>query len=399
VITEQTKIVSLQEYRTTHFSKDDIPEELGELLYHKFGDKINVTPPSFKTDYQWEITPQGWVGYIPLSEEMGLALKPKVPISNLFGMWEYAYRLRSFNFLEGLYSAQSLQEFYEQLASILAKRVLDRGRKGYYRTYLPRAEHLPYLRGNMDIRRHAQSPWQTKLYCHYQEHTPDIDENQILAWTLFVIARSGQIGERVAPVVRRAYRNLQGLVSLQPYRPEDCIGRLYNRLNQDYQPLHALSRFFLEQSGPQLELGDRTMIPFLVNLANLYELFVAEWLKAHLPPDYVIKPQERVDLTKSGDLFFKIDLVLYHIGFTNPVCVLDTKYKLSEGPSSDDIAQVVSYAQTKDCNEAVLIYPSPLKHPLDGWAGDIRIRSLTFSLDGDLEEAGQEFLHQLLPGI
>ena len=134
-------------------------------------------------------------------------------------------------------------------------------------------------------------------------------------------------------------------------------------------------------------------------MANLYELFVAEWLKAHLPPDYVIKPQERVDLTKSGDLFFKIDLVLYHIGFTNPICVLDTKYKLSEDPSSDDIAQVVSYAQTKDCNEAVLIYPSPLKHSLDGWAGDIRIRSLTFSLDGDLEEAGQEFLHQLLPQI
>jgi 5-methylcytosine-specific restriction enzyme subunit McrC len=398
VITEQTRILSLQEYKTTSFLKDEIPEELGELLYHKFGDKVNVTPPSFKTDYRWEITPQGWVGYIPLSEQLGLELKPKVPIGNLFGMWEYAYRLGSFNFLEGLYSAQSLQEFYEQLASILAKRILDRGRKGYYRTYLPRAEHLPYLRGNMDARRRAQSPWQTKLYCHYQEHTPDIDENQILAWTLFVIARSGQIGERVAPVVRRAYRNLQGLVSLRPFRPEDCIGRLYNRLNQDYQPLHALSRFFLEQSGPQMEIGDRTMIPFLVDMANLYELFVAEWLKAHLPTKYILKTQEQVDISKSGKLYFKIDLVLYQTDSPQPICVLDTKYKVPDaGPSPADIAQVVSYAESKYCNEAVLIYPVPLETSLDDKVGGIYVRNLTFSLNGDLELSGKYFQRELLP--
>ena len=32
----------------------------------------------------------------------------------------------------------------------------------------------------------------------------DIDENQILAWTLFIIARSGLCEDRVAPVVRKA---------------------------------------------------------------------------------------------------------------------------------------------------------------------------------------------------
>jgi 5-methylcytosine-specific restriction enzyme subunit McrC len=398
MISKQTRTIDLQEYIPTRFPKDAIPEEVGELLYRKFGDKVSVTPPSFKNDYQWEITPQGWVGYIPLSQELGFALRPKVPLRNLFGMWEYAYRLKSFHLLDDLYQSQSLQEFYEQLANILAKRILDRGRKGYYRAYLQQSEHLPYLRGNMDVRRLAQSPWETKLYCHYQEHTPDIEENQILAWTLSVIARSGQVGERVAPVVRCAYRNLQGLVSLYPYRPEDCVGRLYNRLNEDYQPLHALSRFFLEQSGPQMEIGDRRMIPFLVDMANLYELFVAEWLKAHLPTEYILKTQEQVDISKSGKLYFKIDLVLYQTDSPQPICVLDTKYKVPDaGPSPADIAQVVSYAESKYCNEAVLIYPGPLETSLDDKVGGIYVRNLTFSLNGDLELSGKYFQRELLP--
>ena len=43
----------------------------------------------------------------------------------------------------------------------------------------------------------------------------------------------------------------------------------------------------------------------------------------------------------------------------------------------------------------MLIYPTPLSKPLDITIRDIRIRSLTFALDGDLEQAGQAFLRTL----
>ena len=76
--------------------------------------------------------------------------------------------------------------------------------------------------------------------------------------------------------------------------------------------------------------------------------------------------------------------------------VLDTKYKAPDRPGNDDISQVVTYANIKDCQEAVLIYPTPLN--LDVMIGKIRVRSLTFSLDGDLEQAGSRFLDDLLSG-
>jgi 5-methylcytosine-specific restriction enzyme subunit McrC len=58
--------------------------------------------PSPKTDHRWELTAQGWVGYIPLSPELGLSLQPKVSLEGLFRMLEYAYRLESFHFLDDL---------------------------------------------------------------------------------------------------------------------------------------------------------------------------------------------------------------------------------------------------------------------------------------------------------
>jgi hypothetical protein len=51
------------------------------------------------------------------------------------------------------------------------------------------------------------------------------------------------------------------------------------RLRTYARPVQVL----LENSGPAHERGSQSMLPFLVNMTRLYELFVSEWLKAHLP--------------------------------------------------------------------------------------------------------------------
>jgi 5-methylcytosine-specific restriction enzyme subunit McrC len=55
---------------------------------------------------------------------------------------EYAYRLNII-FPKGLVDSNSLQESYERLAAILAKKTLERGKKGFYRTYLDKTDFLP----------------------------------------------------------------------------------------------------------------------------------------------------------------------------------------------------------------------------------------------------------------
>lgn len=388
------KIIDLTEYKPQLFAKDEIREAVGKQLWQNYSKQVAVEFPSFKTGDKWKLTSQGWVGHIPLTPEFQITLRPKVQLANLFGMLEYAYNLKSFCFLKGLINCQSLEEFYNQLAHVLAQRILERSRKGFYRAYSPKTEQLAYVRGRLNVRQAIQKPWNVKLRCHYEEHTADIEENQILAWTLFIIARSGLCTERVSPTVRQAYHALQGLVTLKSYSAEDCIGRCYNRLNEDYQPLHALCRFFLENSGASHERGDRSMLPFLVDMARLYELFVAEWLNKNPPQGFFFKPQYPVKIEQNRH--FRIDLVLCNITTGEVRAVLDTKYKAPDRAADDDIHQMVSYATATKCDQAVLIYPKRLKETLDVKNGQIRICSLTFSLDGNLDQAGAAFLQDLL---
>ncbi|WP_313935893.1 McrC family protein [Anabaena azotica] len=388
------KIIEITEYQTKYFEPDDIPPEAGIKLYEKYTAQVDVEFPNYITRHQGYLKAKGWVGYIPLSSEIAIKINPKVSIVNLFAMLEYAYNLKSFRFLEGQMNCESLEGFYNKLAYILAQKVLERCRKGLYRTYLPKTENISYVRGKLNLQQIIQKPWEVKLKCQYEEHTADVAENQILAWTLHIIGYSGLCSDKVSAIVRKAYHALQGLVTLQTYTAEDCIQRQYNRLNEDYQILHALCRFFLENTTPSHEKGNNTTLPFLVNMERLYEIFVAEWLKFHLPSNLTLKSQERINIGKN--IYFKTDLILYDTATITPKYIIDTKYKAPDSPSSEDIAQVVAYAVSKNCQEVTLVYPTALTHTLNTFIGNIRVRSLTFALNDHLDIAGQTFLNELL---
>ena len=60
---------------------------------------------------------------------------------------------------------------------------------------------------------------------------------------------------RPARINDLARRTLTGLITLERKKAAECVGRLYNRLSDDYEPLHGLCRFILEQSGPGIAGG------------------------------------------------------------------------------------------------------------------------------------------------
>lgn len=391
----EVKIIELTEYAPLTLPRHELPEEVGEAAWRDYSSQVDVEFPSPPTGWHWRLTSQGWVGHLPLSQGFALRLLPRVEIGNLFRMLEYAYRLGSFDFLEGAYTADSIEDFYSRLAGELARRMLARSRKGLYRTYMGRSDPMPFVAGRMDAVALARRPWQVAVECHYQEHTADVEENQIPAWALHTILRGGLCREPALNAVRRAHRTLQGTVSLQHFKAGDCYGRLYDRLNEDYRPLHSLCRFFLENTGPSHAHGGREMLPFMVNMARLYELFVAEWLREHVPSGWKLRAQEEFNVGESGALSFNIDLVLYDEASGAPLCVLDTKYKTAPQPKTGDIFQVIGYAEAKGCKEAVLLYPVPLSKPFDEKIGDIRVRSMTFSLSGDLSNSGKSFIDEL----
>ncbi|MCB9006875.1 MAG: restriction endonuclease [Ardenticatenaceae bacterium] len=388
--------LSLNEYETIHLPAAQLPAPVGEQLWRSLdqaGKKISIAFPSPKTDNQWQITAQGWVGQITIPRQLSLTIAPKVPISRLFQLWEMAYDLRLAYLADGLIEVGSIPAFFNMLAQILAQRVIRRGRQGLQKAYLSQTAVLPYIRGKWLPTQPAASPT-AQLTCRYNAHTADIPDNQILAFTLHQIARSGLGNPAAQTAVRRAFHLLQPIVTLRPFQPSDCQNRSYGRLNQDYAVMHALCRFFLEQTGPLLNGDTHPFLPFLLNMAQLYERSVANWLEAHLPVPYRIKTQESTILGPREELRFQIDLTLYGAN-GRPLAVLDTKYKTPDKPSQADISQVITYAKAKGCHHALLIYPQPLPQPLNLPVGDVQLHTLTFALDEPLERAGQQFINQL----
>jgi len=382
------------------FLRQDLAEQLpdmAETIHERYADHVEIKPPWPGAEPHWLLKALGWVGYIPLSPTLLLVLRPKVPLQNLFGMLEYAYQteLKQLGDKKALAECADLREFYTRLAHVLARRVLDRERQGLHRAYLGRRERLPVVAGRPDIPRSLSRPWDVQLECEFEEHTADVEDNQLLAWTLRHIAQSGLCAGAVAGAVRHAWRGLQGSVTLRPFSALECLGRSYHRLNRDYEVLHALCRFFLENSGPAHRSGGYTLFPFLVDMAGLFEGFMAEWLQQHLPPPYELQKQWRVPLNEAEQLRFIIDLVIRDRRTQKPICVLDTKYKREEdGVAPQDIAQVMAYAATQGCPRAMLVYPAGRPKPLTKLGYDVRLG--VFDLSGDLEAAGRAFLRDLL---
>lgn len=395
---QEIKVFELAEYQPLRLPQDALSYDEGAAIWSDYSKQISVEFPSPATEGQWRLISQGWVGYLPVQEDLAVRLAPKVTLENLFGMLEVAYRLNRFEFLDDLYQCGSLDEFFDSLAKVLAGRILDRCRKGLYCEYQIREERTTFLKGRLDFKQAARSPWEVRLPCVFDEHTADLEENQLLFWTMRCILRSGLCSESTRSLVRGAYRLLNQIVTPKPFRGEDCAGRFYNRLNDDYRSMHALCRFFLESSGAQHEEGDRSVMPFMIDMAALFELYVAEWLSEFGPEAYRYKPQARVHISKGEGIYFDVDLLISHRFTGEPVLVIDTKYKTPTQPSTDDIQQVVAYAEAVGCQEAWLVYPQPVQKGVDLHVGETRVRSVPFDIRGNLEEGGMQF-STMLEGV
>ena len=399
--------IEIREEQDTFFSASALDDNTARTLLDDR--RFEFDWPNPGNDFQYRIRSCGLVGIVPAGESV-IVIEPKAPVSSIFGMLEVAYDLRSFELLEGETNIGSLEEFFERVVSILAKRVLDRVRRGLYQQYVEHVDDLVYVRGRVDTRGNLRNAARKNpaVRCRFEDLTPELEDNEILLWALFVASRLRLRRPAVADQVRRAYRAMAGSIPLVEKSPQSCIARLYNRLNDDYRPMHGLSRLLLEHAGPHLAEGDRAFIPFCLDMPNLFESFVARWLANHLPHDLEAVPQFSARLTANVPLEFVIDVLIRDRRTNCPLAVLDTKYKTAERPKATDIQQVVAYAARMGVKHAFLVYPSragadvvvtvsSTGEGLDSRA--VEVRSLFFDIGSGLEEAGTQFIQALLTNV
>jgi 5-methylcytosine-specific restriction enzyme subunit McrC len=95
------KTIDLVEETATQFARGQIPESVALEL--EKSEKFEVKFVHVGGDFFRQIRPRGWVGHIPINNELLVRVTPKASIDNIFRMLEVAYHLKSFQFLEGRY--------------------------------------------------------------------------------------------------------------------------------------------------------------------------------------------------------------------------------------------------------------------------------------------------------
>lgn len=384
----------IEEYEDIAVPEDELADVDIEYLRENLDDEIDIEPPWAETGGKWRLYNNGYIGHTELPSGKSIELSPRTNMDDVFGMLEYAYDLDVFQPDESLYESDTVQGFYDKIANILAQNVNKRRRQGLYRTYQDREERSERVRGRIDIRESLREPWNPSVKVRYREMTADNEENQILLYTLNRICRSSFAQSRTLERARKAIRSLRDAIEYREFEASDCTNRQYNRLNNDYERLHALCRLILETSGPTQDTGDARMIPYIIRTFDLYELFVYRWILQNIPDSYSVEYQESAALGDTS-LNYKIDNVIRNRD-GDPVCVIDTKYREPDsGPKPEEISQALGYAKRMCVDHAFLVYPSSVGSGFPLELGDVAIHTEEFSITGDLESNGREFLRRV----
>jgi 5-methylcytosine-specific restriction enzyme subunit McrC len=341
---------------------------------------------------RWQVSSSGGVGQVQLPDGRVLRVAPRVPVRRIFEMWQIAFRCPP-SWLPGSVDVETVSDLYDWIVHELAAGTKARIRRGISRSYVQVADRIPSLRGRLVVPELAGRPWDVSLPCIFHQFSADVPDNQILASALRAAARALPPG-KTRDLAQSAYHELlQHGVSAWQVSPDECLSRRYHRLNREYEWLHWLSYFVLSSSGPDHGPGAAPLRSFLIDMPRLFERFVGEWLsrELHRRSDYVVRCAPRHSV---GERNWFIPDVLLMDGTGRPCIVLDTKYKLEI--RRDDVNQVIAYATKVGCQEAVLVYPSGAQG-LKRWeVGPVRVRSLAFPLDIDLNDAGRQFLDEVL---
>lgn len=374
--------IVLSEYDATKLARDQLDEDTALTFWRRFEKYVTLDFPTPANDDQWVFTATGTVGYFPLDSTWGVRVLPKVAIGNVLGMLKHAYDI-PVEVLDSSDDVRTVEDIFNYLAGYLAQLVTQRAKRGLAKAYQARRDDLPYVRGRIDVPAQVRRPVALRFACDFEEHTADIHDNQVLRWTLLYLSRAS-LHEPAKGRVRLAQHSLASVVSVVRVHASTAVAPYYDRLRQDYRPMHALCHLFLDSMTPTLARGTHESVPLLITMHNLFERYVFAVLHDYFS-QHNLRVRQQVTKPLGHGVSFRIDIVIQDRS-DQTLLVLDTKYKNRFAPSSDDVQQAVAYAEVMGCHHAALVYPTSTK-PMKLDVGNKQVHRVGLDLSGDLTVA------------
>ena len=351
--------------------------------------------PTQGVEGAYSLTPGSTVGAVEVGD-LSILIRPKIGVPQLLSLACYAmdaYRPqgeRPFDFEENV----ALPDALALALASHARRAFSRGLLHGYRT---EEEALQTVRGRIrfaeQIRRRFGVPLPVEV--RYDEFTDDVLANRMAK---AAAVRLGAMRLR-SQSARRGLGWILGTldnVSLVEFPPSAVPEVAFDRLNEHYGGVVALSRLILRHGAFESGRGSVRAQGFLMDMNVVFQDFVTSALREVLEVSEKAFLERNIpSLDEEGRVHLKPDLTWWHGGTC--VFVGDAKYKQVEVQRvpNADLYQLLAYTTALDLPGGLLVYAKgeadPVTHQVrySGKRLEIEALNLSGSLEAVLKRVGE----------
>ena len=312
-----------------------------------------------------------FIGFLPLTDQTYVIVRPKGEIEDLFHM--VAASGRSERRLSERIGADWKKSQYPDLLDFMAHDFtvgLNRiERDGFWKRYEERQNILPLVRGKINVGRTVRGPWMhgfsQMLVCQVADPNIDFAPNRVLRACTISLLRTPGLSkadrkslykwERILRRIplRDSKQDVHEVAQLLYSKRRIPSSRLY------YRDLLSIALFVLEQSSVSLAVeGPVDLNAFAVNMDQVFEGYVRNVIADGLSAEgYSVKDgnqSERFLFENSSEYRIRPDILIEKVG--RVVAVAEAKY-IKGKPNKDDMAQVLSYMCAFGLSKGLLICP------------------------------------------
>ena len=366
------------------------PEE-ATLLRETFRFEVLPCSPAQQTDVPiangrspYTVNPWQYVGHFILAGGTTVNIRPKIPAANVFRMLAYVYASWSGQLFEEADVVYTHDEFlFEPMVQMFNQLVAKRARRGLVQDYIHNQDNLRVLKGVVKFSPHLRNnvpAHPDRLFCGFYENTCDVEDNQIIKWTLRALSGFSSIWSD--HTLRTLRANFHQFEAVSPNRPDRSAfeRRHYHRLNEDYRLIHSLCRLFLDASSISETPGEIPFRGFRLDMNELFERFVTEaFRRAARGTSFSILAQKAFSLSEqSSDFSVTIIPDVTIFGQGTVVSIVDAKYKRTDsGFANHDFYQVLAYGTALNCPHTYLFFPTS-EYAKDG---QIKVKQSPVTID------------------
>lgn len=353
------------------------------------GGNLNILPSVkkyFSIDYKprkdkLTLVAGGYIGLIPINENLAIEIKPKFSISNLTRIVTIAEdRFNTLNFFSRKYQENSntTPVVFEFMAECLVNELQVLHSEGMLKDYILTSEHSHKIRGRVSVIDSIKSLWShghfNKAAINYYDFTVNNPFNQLIKYTLnYCIIELNAISSDKAELKNKLIEFYSSFDAVEIDNHRNFIEAVYDAIEHEKVPalrnyyvnICEICRLIITKVGVSFdeEGSDLEMSTFTLDMASTFEKYLLNSIRlnrSELPENVFILDGNKKEGSKKfynqpshgkGDA--KPDIIIKQ-GEEYKI-IADVKYKTSSKDS--DRYQVISHALSYGAKIAVLLLP------------------------------------------